>query len=438
MALALHWDLTDPSNYALVGPEVSCVRASVKLVLANDDYYHEISANVLPFKGATWSGDTPSGTADGLHLESERTNLLPDSIPGTGSWTDGAAAVTTENTGEVTAFDGSSQATLLVDDNAGGTSSIFCQIALTGMALSTEHCLWGIFEKKDADFVQIRVGAMGATVPYQVFNLNTGALGATAANVNDAGIEQIGSSNRYLCWMTFTSDASDANWNPQIRAQDSDSTGGVEDRDGTTSIYLHHAQLEVGAFPTSPIVTSGGTATRNADEVSTTDVVWLNYDAGTYYAHGQKDYAEAGKILVNASSSLNNYHSIGTNWNGSSFDFRAFTTDGNDGQIQGHSFTEGEVVRAVLGYAANDMAAYVNGSSAGTEETVDLPAGPFNRIDIGNDRNGGAEYNGVISEIRYYDTRLTNAELEDMSNGTFPVLDAGLGFNDYFRDFKVR
>jgi hypothetical protein len=55
---------------------------------------------------------------------------------------------------------------------------------------------------------------------------------------------------------------------------------------------------------------------------------------------------------------------------------------------------------------------------------VDIPAG-MTTLRIGNNSSGLYQINGHIAEVRYYDERLDNDTLEDMSNGIFPNLGGG-------------
>ena len=160
--------------------------------------------------------------------------------------------------------------------------------------------------------------------------------------------------------------------------------------------------------------------TRNWEDITSSDISWINYDEGSYYFNGYKIANEDSTYAFFVSASNNNYHAFGSNFAGSKYEARAFTDSGNDGTIQGLSLTKGQYVDAAFAYATNDMVSYTDGSSAGTDTSVDPNPGPFDEFQINADRNGGNEWNGVIGSIRYYDERLTDEQLEDMSNGVFP------------------
>jgi hypothetical protein len=70
------------------------------------------------------------------------------------------------------------------------------------------------------------------------------------------------------------------------------------------------------------------------------------------------------------------------------------------------------VNKLALGYAQNNIALYLNGTSVGTDTSCNIPA--TNKVDLGS-LNGGTILNDRIRAAALYTTRLTNAELATLT-----------------------
>ncbi len=194
----------------------------------------------------------------------------------------------------------------------------------------------------------------------------------------------------------------------------------IVDLDGTSSIFVWGAQLEAGAFLTPYIPTVAASVTREADDSSAALTTQANVNEGTLYGSGTMDYnptANSAIALINNGSSnerVQIYDSAGDN---SVFQIRS------GGVLQSAS----AIVDAMLppwngkiagAYALNDVIHYTDGVASAHDTSSALPV-TLDNIVIGN-AVGNNYWNGNIAEVRYYDTRLDNETLEDMSNGIFP------------------
>lgn len=125
---------------------------------------------------------------------------------------------------------------------------------------------------------------------------------------------------------TFTSASSTLS--NQIRLRNSFSLGSSYQGDGFSGIYISQAQLEVGSFATSPILTLGSTVTR-AEENSTVPISnFQNYAEGTIYG----DFQSIGE---------NNTDVNTVGFFGPSSGISIIDKNGQSGQI----FTSGFVIR---------------------------------------------------------------------------------------------
>ena len=72
--------------------------------------------------------------------------------------------------------------------------------------------------------------------------------------------------------------------------------------------------------------------------------------------------------------------------------------------------------KIALKYKTNDVSFFINGFKVFTDNTVTLPTG-LNQLDLdyGNP-SGSYPFNGKTKEIAYYNTALTDAELETLTS----------------------
>ena len=83
----------------------------------------------------------------------------------------------------------------------------------------------------------------------------------------------------------------------------------------------------------------------------------------------------------------------------------------------------------VFSYAQDDFEQYVDGVRTGTgDQAGDVGAGYYTKVSFGAASTGAyLPTRAHYTAARWYDTRLTDAQLEDMSNGIFPTLGSSYG-----------
>jgi len=207
---------------------------------------------------------------------------------------------------------------------------------------------------------------------------------------------------------------------------------------GTTSeqaasVIWWGAQLEAGAFVGSYIPTVAASVTRNLDLVNVILASEFDETLGTLYVEFNKlkgSEAEQGygaHISTGAANYISSYcvgnDAVGRVWAGGVAQLNV-TTGNNE-------FTDSAFVKTTVAWG-DDAAHYAEGVQGGTSGSITSPNPGTYTLDVGRDHNG-PELNGHITEIRYYDERLDNATLEDLSNGIFPpeggsAAGIGLGF----------
>ena len=187
--------------------------------------------------------------------------------------------------------------------------------------------------------------------------------------------------------------------------------------DGTSGIYLWGAQLEVGAFATSYIPTTGAAATRSADVPSITGSAFTSFysqSAGTLFSNARTQQSAAGHVLTGVSTGSfagSAYFVKGsTNLLGAAPD----AAPSNLG-ITLQSVSSNVGLRAALAFTAGtgSASAVMNGGTVGTDASTGIPI-TMSQIGIGTApwSIGTTLWNGHIARLTYWPTRLSNEVLQ--------------------------
>ena len=106
-------------------------------------------------------------------------------------------------------------------------------------------------------------------------------------------------------------------------------------------------------------------------------------------------------------------------WEVSDVDTDESISDGQTGVVVTMTGTVADVVRNrhAIGYQANSVYGFVNGTQISTEDTVaDMPTVTHLSIDTINFT--GSQYNKHIKEIQYYNVQKSEAFVDGLSDGT--------------------
>jgi hypothetical protein len=368
-----------------------------------------------------------SGTSNGLLVEEARTNICLQSEDFSTTWTIPDAGTLTTN--QTTAPDGSLTADLFDDGNTSTSGNSFLRQSLT-VSTSTKYTV-SVFAKADqTDWIRVDYGVGNVADAYSYFDLGNGVEGTPGAGVDSSGIEDYGN-GWYRCWISVTSDSVDNSPAHQVLLADGDGDITLL-RDGSHSVFVWGAQFEQGAFPTSYIPTTTASVTRNADDVQSSDVTWFNEDAGTFYTHANTfSNATSKYVLFVSDGGLTtdchrfwisaNYARIRMSESGTNYQVDSFA---EDPQI----FANEASPRIAWAYQENDLMGYYDGTAEAAPITTMTPlVNDIDELHIGQAGSETLQLNGLIKEIRYYDERLTDDQLLDMSNGIFPSGKAFIG-----------
>lgn len=343
----------------------------------------------------------------GLLIESQRTNLLTYSE----DWTNAAWSKTniTVTAAATTSPDGTADAQKL-EATATAATSIITPSATVAATAAT----FSVYVKQGtgattANIFTLRNVTSATNLISGSLNYSTGAFtytaGSTGVTVTNAG------NGWWRVTMTATSGITSG-----------DTIRGYVGFDGGSQTAGDHlfawgAQLEAGSYATSYIPTAGSQVTRTADVASIVApnfATWYNQSEGTFVVEAdtaKPTTTSATVLAIDASDGgITNRHYLG---------FNTGLAEGRTavGGVTQVSLTQAYAANATeklaYAYKANDFALARNGSLAGTDASGSLPT--IDRMFIGNAAGSAAHLDGHIRSIRYFPTRLSNAQLQALS-----------------------
>ena len=184
------------------------------------------------------------------------------------------------------------------------------------------------------------------------------------------------------------------------------------------TFYVWGAQTEVGAFPTSYIPTSGSTVTRSADSASITGTnltSFYNQSKGTLFTSFRPLPLSTGSRYVQSST-------IGSTVE--AFYIRSSPTGSDSAIIDGgvaqaynlinYTRSEQENSKHAYAYELNNFGVSAQGQLGSGDTSCTMPT--ITRFDIGSlYQDSNTFLNGYISQLFYYPKRLTNAQLQTLT-----------------------
>jgi hypothetical protein len=180
----------------------------------------------------------------------------------------------------------------------------------------------------------------------------------------------------------------------------------------TVTGTVQFAQLELGLFATSFIPTAGSAVTRNADVASMTGTnfsSWYNATEGTFVASAIPANIAQNPYIYTAPVDTGTFiQSIA----GSSLHFRCIVGGGSQVNLDAGTFVDNVASTTAGAYKLNNFAAAIDGGAVETSNSGTVPSPTALYL--------GATSSLVrcihLQNLRYYDQRLTNAELQVLSS----------------------
>ena len=174
-------------------------------------------------------------------------------------------------------------------------------------------------------------------------------------------------------------------------------------------------QLEEGAYPTSYIPTAGTTITRNADVINLTGAAALLEDSeGTFFVEAQWfDASPSSFFSLSDGSSANRVYFFN---NAGAISFVTRVANANQCQISGGTATDITFIKLAGAYKEDDFGFYQDGTQIGLDNVGSTySAGTLTRVGFDASSNGSVPFYGRIRQLAVFPTRLTNAELQTLT-----------------------
>jgi hypothetical protein len=337
-----------------------------------------------------------------LLLEPQRTNIITESAVFSGYG--GNNEVITDNA--TTSPDGTLTGAILADDNAGGTGTV--QIfKVVAVDVSSTYTYSVFAKKKDLNFISLRLSNFTTPVnDNSYFNLNLGTV-VSAGSGSVAEIENYGN-GWYRCSVTFTTDVADTNGTLHIRLSEN-GTDTTVDLDNTSNIYIWGWQFEKSNHASSYIPTSGSAVTVVAETCNQTPPSGII---------GQTE----GTVVINTTNFLSSgnrtfalFYTSGASY------YQIYLTALNEVRVDvngvflflGSTLVSGTQSKIAFAYKSGDFALYIDGVQVAISASATIPAS-LNDFYLGNSLGG--EQIGGIDSFLLYDTRLPNAELQQLTS----------------------
>jgi len=198
--------------------------------------------------------------------------------------------------------------------------------------------------------------------------------------------------------------------------------------ENNASVLLWGAQFEAGSGASSYIPTGASTGSRAYDHCYATGAnftSWFSTGAGTVIAVSDNTKVNTQNLTAMISDgTLNNQVRMGRGLGGSSNEY-LLTTVGGSGAFQGTADSGynpplNTVYKMAYAWDTNNFAVVVNGGSAVADTSGTLAgAGVLTQLVVGLDFVSSPldiySKNGHIRSLKYYPTRLTNAQLQALT-----------------------
>ena len=347
--------------------------------------------------------DFQGNTKGALLLEPSSTNLVTYSNDfSNSSW----SKPFTISTNTVISPDGTLNAsTFKASSNSGGVI-LNTNIAKTAFI---KYSFSFYVKKSNHRYIGLSVGTASTSGSYNFYDFDTDTINNTIVSPQNAPItrELIGNGWVKLTQVFEMEDSAFLNSLTRI-AMTNSSGSTTYTPSGTEEVYVYGAQLEQKSHPTSHILTQGSAVTRVADVSSQTPPSGIiGQTEGTLfieYPNINDLYAFIGLSINGGNSNRMIIYSSGNNILNAQF------RQGAAIKLSGISSLITGKVKGALSFSSTESVFYVNGTQIAVGTAAAWSG--LNQVDFNQANQIGAK----VSEIKYYNTRLSNAELQALTS----------------------
>jgi hypothetical protein len=274
---------------------------------------------------------------------------------------------------------------------------------------------WSVFAKA-AERTIINLFNNGGGGGSATFNLTTGVATLIVAGVS-ASMQNYGN-GWWRCILTYTSTTT-GNHNVQIRLCDASGNTSYNGT-GNQGAYIFGAQLETGSIATTYIPTTSGTGSRAADVISASGALvsgLIGQTEGTIYAEVDVKALQGtvAKTFIDIGAT-NNRIFIGFTSLASNTIRLQIDTSANPARVDIRStVSSAGIIKVAAAYQSGNCVLYVNGVAGTVSANDSLSFSTLSSVFIGQTIAGTAFLNDRIRAAALYTTRLTDAQLAELT-----------------------
>jgi hypothetical protein len=349
----------------------------------------------------------------GLLIEPSAVNYMLESSSLSGYSNSGMAAV---SAGSETDPTGTANSARQIYATAGGTYHGFYRTITAGTNTQITVSIWA----KARTYTHLFLSDLASGRAAVRFNLSTGA---TDNNVGAGYVSAKATpfpNNWWRCEMVVNVTASTSyGWTfvgvpsgATLNGFGAQYTGTGNAADG---IYCYGFQVEAGPAATSYIATTSSTVTRAVDSCVMTGTnfsSWFNATEGTLLAHAIRSRtSDIGRIASVNDNTANESIELAADATGEFIVVDGGSTLAN---ITPGTVTANTAFKIAGAYKLNDVQAALGGTLGTADTAVTMPI--VDRLMIGQQAGASPIYlNGTIALLKYWPTRLTNAQLQSLT-----------------------
>jgi hypothetical protein len=311
-----------------------------------------------------------------------------------------------------TSPDGTNNAFLIYPTSSGTDRFVYDSQGSASYTANAEYTTTVYAKAAGLNFAYIRFEDKSNANSYVYFNLSTGVVGSTTGSVTiiSKTIESMGNGWYRLRVTANMGTGSGGRNNVLFGVANADGSTQAT-TSGTNGVLFYGPQSEQSSYPTSPIQTSGSTATRVADACYKTGISSLiGQTEGTLFFQIERKSGDYAEPVWLSDGSYNNY--IYFVIDNTQVRFIGVNSSGGQWNINTTALSQG--VHKIAGaYKANDIIFYIDGVQIGTDTNAQIPTCSF--LGLGYENTVAYNNGDLYNQVALFKTRLTNAELASLT-----------------------